>query len=134
MKPVILDTGAIVAALDESEQHHRQVRAALDGISAPLITCEAVIAESCYLLRTIPKAVDAILRNVEQQTFLLPFTLSEYANRVSRLMKKYSDQPMGLADACLVCLAENFQTPHILTLDADFQVYRYGRNQRFNLL
>lgn len=134
MKPVIVDTSAIVAALDASERHHEQVLAALEEVSAPLITCEAVIAESCYLLRTIPRAVAAILRNVERQTFLLPFNLSEHSDRVSRLMTKYSDQPMDLADACLVCLAEDFQTPDILTLDSDFHVYRYGRRKRFNIL
>ena len=43
MKPVIIDTGFIVAALDQSEQHHQQVITTLDGVSAPLIPCEAVM-------------------------------------------------------------------------------------------
>jgi predicted nucleic acid-binding protein len=41
---------------------------------------------------------------------------------------------MSLADACLVDLAEINQTGQIVTLDADFDVYRWGRNRPFELL
>ena len=47
MKPVLLDTGAIVALLDRSERRHGDFAEALDALDAPLVTCEAVIAEAC---------------------------------------------------------------------------------------
>jgi len=55
--------------------------------------------------------------------------------RCRDLMKKYKDLPMDLADGSLVVLAEINNIEKVFTLDhKDFQVYRFSRNQKFNLL
>ena len=41
-----------------------------------------------------------------------------------RLIQKYSDVPMSLADACLVRMTETLADPLVLTTDADFRIYR----------
>jgi predicted nucleic acid-binding protein len=47
---------------------------------------------------------------------------------VGRLLRKYADRPMSLADACLVRLAELNDGSSVLTIDGDFAVYRkHGR-------
>ena len=56
MRPVLLDTGCIVALLDRSERNHERCARALAHLEAPLLTCEAAIAESCYLLRNLEGA------------------------------------------------------------------------------
>lgn len=76
MKPLLLDTGAIVALLDRSERLHRACAGAVRELNAPLITCEAVIAESCYLLRNLSGASEAVIENVAAGTFQIPFQLS----------------------------------------------------------
>jgi uncharacterized protein len=133
MKPVLLDTGFIVARLDASDQHHDRclhVRAP-DG---PLVTCEAVIAESCHLLARLPGAAEDVLENVRRGIFQIPYTLADRAAEVKALMKKYADVPIDLADACLVDLATEIGTGQILTLDGDFKIYRWGRKRAFDLL
>ena len=134
MKPVLLDTGAIVALLDRSEKHHPACAAAVHSSEALLITCEAVIAEACYLLRNLAGASEAIMENVVAGNFQIPFQLFPDAVGVKQLLRKYRDRKIDLADACLVRMAEEYQTPDILTLDGDFQVYRWGRNKSFRLL
>lgn len=134
MKPVLLDTGAIVALLDWSDSFHKPCAAALAAVTAPLITCEAVIAEACYLLRRVEGAAQAILQNVAARSFLIPLPLAESARPVSRLMSKYRDHGIDLADACLVHLANEFDTGDILTVDRDFHIYRWGRNNPFRML
>ncbi len=134
MNPVLLDTGCIVALLDRSEEHHHACVEAVSSLEDPLVTCEAVVAESCYILRHLPGATEAVVENVERDVFLVPFRLRGSASRVVKLMKKYRDIPMDFADACLVCLAETLQTGRILTLDGDFRVYRWGRNRPFDIL
>jgi len=134
VKPVLLDTGVIVALLDRSERYHRACAETVRGLAAPLITCEAVIAESCYLLRNLPGAAEAIVENVAAGIFQLPFQLSREAPSLKRVLGKYRDRRIDLADACLICLADEFETPDILTLDADFEIYRWGRNKAFHLL
>lgn len=134
MTPVLIDTGVIVALLDRSEGYHEACKAAIDQIPGPLITCEAVITEACYLLRRLPGAADAVLTNVETQVFQVPFKLSEACNGVRALLRKYARVPMDLADACLVRLAEETGSGRLLTLDSDFYVYRWRRNRPFDIL
>jgi predicted nucleic acid-binding protein len=132
--PVLLDTGCIVALLDRSERFHQACKQAILELSEPLVTCEAVITEACFLLRRIPAAPDAVLRNVEEGIFGIPFHLTAASRAVRALVKKYSKVRMDLADACLVSMADELGTGRILTLDGDFRVYRWRKTRRFELL
>ena len=134
MTPVLVDTGFIVARLDRSERYHEQCLTILDDLKSPLISCEAVIVESYFLLRHLVSTRDAILQNIRQDILQLPFRLADRAAEVETLLKKYADVPMDLADACLVDLATQIGTGQILTLDGDFKIYRWGRNRAFKLL
>jgi predicted nucleic acid-binding protein len=49
-------------------------------------------------------------------------------------MQKYGDRRIDLADASLIHLATELNSPDILTLDRDFEFYRWGRNNPFHLL
>jgi predicted nucleic acid-binding protein len=106
----------------------------VERLQRPLVTCEAVIAESCYLLRGMPGAAETVLENVERGVFQVPFQLSQSAAPVRLLLRKYRDLPADFADACLIYLAEQFNTGDILTLDRDFNTYRWRRNRPFHLL
>lgn len=134
MNAVLLDTGCIVALLDRSEEHHEQCMERVDGLDAALLTCEAVVAEACYLLRGLAGAAEAVLDNVTSGVFLIPHRIAESAARVAKLMKRYRNVPMDLADACLVDMAAQHKTGRILTLDRDFMIYRWAKNRPFELL
>ncbi len=134
MKPVLLDTGVIVALLDRSERQHEACAEVIRELEAPLITCEAVITESCYLLRNLAGAAGAVIDNVAAGIFQVPFQLSREAASVKQVLRKYRDRQIDLADACLIRLADEFGTADILTLDRDFAVYRWGRNKAFQML
>jgi len=134
LTPVLIDTGCIVALLDRSERHHRACVEAVSAVQAPLVTCEAVIAESCYLVRRIPGAVEAVLKNVERGSFQIPFRLTEHSARVSQLVTRYANVPMDFADGCLVALATAYGTGRILTIDSDFSIYRWGNNRPFEVI
>jgi predicted nucleic acid-binding protein len=134
VKPALLDTGFVVALLDRSERYHERCVSLLAALERPLVTCEAVIAESCYLLRQISGAPEAVLENVAGGVFLVPFQLSQAATAVKSIMRKYDDLPIDFADACLIHLAEHLETGDILTLDRDFEFYRWSRTRGFHLL
>lgn len=123
-----------MALLDRGERYHKICVEALNALTAPLVTCEAVIAESCYLLRGVPGAAEAILENVAAGTFQIPFQLSICAPQIQRILRKYRDREVDLADACLIHLAGELHTADILTLDRDFEIYRWGRHKPFQLL
>jgi uncharacterized protein len=134
VKPVLLDTGVIVALLDRSERLHRASAGAVRELQAPLITCEAVIAESCYLLRNLSGASEKVIENVAAGVFQIPFQLSRESAGVKHVLRKYRDRKIDLADACLIRLADEFGTADILTLDRDFLIYRWGKNKPFRML
>jgi predicted nucleic acid-binding protein len=98
------------------------------------VTCEAVVAEACYLLRRLRGAPNAVLANVERGVFQVPFHLDSAVGAIRALMKRYASVPMDLADACLVQLADMLETGAILTLDSDFEVYRWRRRRPFEFL
>jgi uncharacterized protein len=134
MKPILLDTGFIAALLDRSESWHPACARTVQELEAPLITCEAVIAESCYLLRNLRGAAEAVMENVSAGIFQIPFQLSQEIAGVLQVFRKYRDRKIDLADACLIRLADEFGTADILTLDRDFTIYRWGKNRPFRVL
>lgn len=134
MTSVLVDTSGIVALLDRSERYHKNCVQAFESLSRPLITCEAVIAEACRLLRHCPGASEAILKNVQRGIIRIPWTLTGHELRVAKLIGQYEKVPMDLADACLVCMAEDFGSGDVLTLDLDFEIYRWFSRKPFNIL
>jgi len=132
--PVLLDTGPIVALLDRNERYHQKSMAAIQELRKPLATCEAVIAEACYLLRDLSGASETVIENVEKGVFQIALTLPKSAAAVRRILRKYRDLPIDFADACLIRMAEELNTCEILTLDSDFDIYRWNRTRSFQLL
>lgn len=98
------------------------------------MTCEAVVTESCHLLRHIPGAPEQVLLNLKQGMYGISFRLSMSVEAIGALMKKYVDTPIDFADACLIDMADELNTGDILTLDSDFQHYRWRKTRPFNLL
>jgi len=134
VKAALLDTGAIVASLDRSELCHEVCVSTIASLTCPLLTCEAVIAESCYLLRNLKGAAEAVVANVAAGVFQIPFSLTLSAAAVRDDLRKYDDSQIDFADACLIQLAADLRVPEILTLDNDFQHYRWGRDNPFRML
>ena len=134
MSSILLDAGVIVALLDRSERYHSRCVEVLSDLTGALVTCEAVVAEACFLLRGLRGAPEAVVANVGTGVFQIPVRLMDQAANVEKLLKKYRNVPMDLADACLVDLADRLQTGRILTLDADFEIYRWRVRRRFDLL
>src|SRR5690606_28443515 len=131
---VLVDTGPIVALLDRRERFHEQCVEALLGTNEPLITCETVIAEACFLLRRLKGASRDLLFDVQAGRYQIDYRLAERGWQLGKLLDRYANVPMDLADACLVDLANRHKTGRIFTLDADFRIYRWGKSQAFDLL
>lgn len=127
--PVLLDTGPLVAYLDTGDQHHAWARARLGTIEPPLLTCEAVISEACFLLRASRGAFYSPVEIAAQRIIRAPFRLDEEALAVARLMRRYANVPMSFADACLVRMAEQYPDSRVLTLDGHFKLYRKNGRQ-----
>lgn len=127
MKRILADTGPIVALIDRSEARHDWARARFAALTPPLFTCDAVIAEAVYLLRSANLDATAPLDLLDRGALRLDFDLHSERTSVSTLMRRYAPR-MDLADACLVRMTELHRDSSVLTLDGDFLVYRrFGR-------
>jgi predicted nucleic acid-binding protein len=134
IRPVLLDTGPLVALIDRRDQHHAWVQSHVAEMVPPLLTCEAVLTEACFLVRGIPGGTQAALEVFERGVARLAFDLNENFAPVSSLMQRYANVPMALADACLVRLSELTAGCVVFTLDSDFHIYRRHRRQKIPLV
>ena len=124
---VLADAGFVVALLSSRDNHHEWAVAQASEFPPPWSTCEAVMSEAFHLLGGRGAAnLGALLR---RRALLVNFELAENVEPVVRLIEKYADVPMSLADACLVRMTETFADPIVLTTDEDFRVYRRHSRQ-----
>ncbi len=125
---VLLDTGPWVALHCRDDRHHSWAREQFAQITGPLLTCEAVVAETCFLLarggHDPAKALALVTRGVVQ----MGMALGDEIAAVQGLFERYDNVPASLADACLVRMSEQHAQCRVFTLDADFHIYRrHGR-------
>jgi predicted nucleic acid-binding protein len=128
MTVAIVDTGPLVAFFDRAERHHRWVAERFEELDAPLLVCEPVLAEAMHLLARYHRAQDALLELIDNGALSVALRIDEHVGALRRLLHKYKDTPMSLADACIVRMSEIYDRHAVLTLDSDFLIYRkHGR-------
>lgn len=134
MTEIISDTGPLVAYLDRSDRDHAWAKEVFMGITRPLLTCEAVIAEALFLLRRGGIEPDGLLDLIVRGLVVPKFNLAGEIAAIQLLMKTYRNIPMSLADACLVRMSEIYGDSKVMTLDSDFTVYRKSRRRVIPLI
>jgi predicted nucleic acid-binding protein len=117
----IADTGFVVAFLNRDDRHHEWASEIGRGVSDPLLTCEAVLAETAFQVESVGRVL-ALL----QDGFLkVAFELTKNIEEVVALAERYRDRTPDLADLCLIRMSELYDNLPVLTVDEkDFRVYR----------
>lgn len=133
MKPVIMDTGPLVAWLCRRDAHHEWAKQLFDTLPAGSLVCEAVLTETCHLIAKDGVSADKVLRLVTQKDLVLVPLTSEIA-AVRALMQRYADAPMDFADACVVRLAELQAGATVCTTDGHFRFFRKQGQEKIPLL
>lgn len=126
----IADTGFIVAFVNRTDQYHNWAKAVAKRVSEPLLTCEAVLAESAFKLYS-STIVLALLRD---QFLRIAFDLEENQAYIENLAEKYADRKPDLADLCLIRMSEIYPEHELLTVDGDFRMYRRNKRDSIPLL
>jgi predicted nucleic acid-binding protein len=133
-KTVLIDSGAIVAALRRRDQHHAWARAHFEAETEPFLSCEAVISESFFLLNRAAGGKDALCSLLERSIIAVDFSFADETGETIRLLRRYDDTPMSFADACLVRMAERIHDSVVFTTDSDFRTYRKNGRQVIPLI
>lgn len=125
---VLIDTGPWVALLSRNDTHHKWAIEQFRQLPPLLLSCEAVVAETCFLLKRSGFDPSLALQFIERGVVQLPFVLQEQISSVNSLFKRYENVPASLADAALIRLSEINDSPVLLTTVSDFHLYRrHGR-------
>ena len=121
----IADSGFLVAFVNPGDTHHQWVLHLAAQITEPLLTCEAVLAETAFHLQDIV----LVLAMLQDGLVCLAFDCNDHLPQLTTLTQRYRDRQPDLADLCLIRMSELFPKHSVITVDrADFRVYR--RNKR----
>ena len=131
---LLLDTAALVGLLDRSQSIHEACTGFYEQWIGPVVTTEAVLTESIYLLSEIPRGGPACINFVLKGGVLLIPSSDVSLKRCRDLMEKYSDLPMDFADSTIVVLAEELNTDLVFTADRDFAIYRIRGRKHFQIV
>ena len=134
MRKTLVDSGPLVAFYSTRDQYHAWAFSQFDALPPPLVTCEPVLTEACFLLQRKGGRPGAILRAVREGVIQIAFDIETEVASLEVLIERYSDIPMSLADACLVRLSELYSDCRVLTLDSHFTRYRRHGRQVIPLL
>lgn len=127
----IAGTGFIVAFASQEDRYHHWALEVAKTLAYPLLTCEAVLAESAFHLGSTATVL-ALLREGMLQ---LAFDAASHLEALADLAKRYADRKPDFADLCLVRMSELHPRHTVLTLDEnDFKVYRRNKREPIPLL
>jgi predicted nucleic acid-binding protein len=127
----IADTGFIVAAGDRDDRHHEWAATLARSVTEPLLTCEAVLAEAAFHLRSSA----FVLALVEDGLLRVSFDCSQNLAQLSGLARRFADRNPDLADLCLIRMSELYPRHTVITVDeSDFRVYRRNKREAIPLL
>lgn len=130
----LLDTGALVAFLHRDDHAHAACVGALRDYRGALLTTEAVLTESVYLLSRVPGGPEACLEFIIRGGAVLVPSSRASLTRCKEVMRKYADVRADFADATLVALAEEVRAFTIFTLDGrGFSAYRGEGGESFEI-
>jgi uncharacterized protein len=131
----VIDTGAILAFLDQDDRWHEPCVASLSTLRLPLATSAAVLTELFHLLRNHPRQ-KAMAWNFVRSSAVSVLAIDDAdLPALDELMRKYADRPMDFADATLVHLARRESLSTVFTIDHhDFETYRIEGRRRFRIV
>ncbi|HEX4961523.1 MAG TPA: PIN domain-containing protein [Thermoanaerobaculia bacterium] len=127
----IADTGFLVAFANRNDRYHAWAVSLAAGITEPLLTCEAVLAETAFHLQSVP----LVLSMVAEGLIEIAFDCRSQLSQLAALADRYSDRKPDLADLCLIRMSELYPRHSVITVDGkDFRVYRRNRREAIPLI
>lgn len=127
----IADTGYLVALLREDDEHHAWAEDIARQVNPPVLTCEAVLAETAFHTNSSAQVVAMLQRRAVR----VAFDCASHQEQLHELAIRYSDRHPDLADLCIIRMSELYPRHIVLTVDeSDFRVYRRNKREAIPLL
>ncbi|NJD27545.1 MAG: PIN domain-containing protein [Chloroflexi bacterium] len=133
----LLDSSAMVAALDPRDPWHAAVRTSLAGERFVPRLPITVLPEVAWLVdsRRGSRVAAAVIRAIAAGTWPIEPVDNDDVRRAGELLERYADSRLSFVDATVVALAERLGVSRIYTLDRhDFGLVRPKHVAAFELL
>jgi predicted nucleic acid-binding protein len=115
---ILLDASGLFAALSGQEPANESCRMAIESDPGPLVLSPFVLAEVDHLVsKSGVRSELGLLSDVAEERYALAQFDAEAVGECLRVIERYQDLRIGLADASLVVLAGRHKTNRVLTLD-----------------
>jgi len=135
MQKTIIDSGPLIALFDKNDKYHSIVLHFLKGFDGEFITTWSVITEVSHMLDFNLKVQIDFLKWVELGALHIYNIEQDELSHIIKMMSKYTNVPMDLADSTLMYIAQKENIPNIVSIDSDFDIYRTLKKQSLrNLL
>jgi uncharacterized protein len=127
----IADTGFIVAFGNRDDRYHRWALDLATTITEPLLTCEAVLAESAFHLGSSAY----VLSLVQDEMLRVAFECTRNLEQLEESARRYEDRKPDLADLCLIRMSELYPRHTVITIDeGNFRIYRRNKRETIPIL
>jgi predicted nucleic acid-binding protein len=127
----IADTGFLVAFANRADRYHDWAVGIASRVSEPLLTCDAVLAETAFHLQSSGIALALVHDGLVRPAL----DILDHLPRLLELAQRFADREPDLADLCLIRLSELHPRHRVITVDvAGFRVYRRNRRETIPLL
>jgi uncharacterized protein len=127
----IADTGFLVAFANRKDKFHDWALAIAEGITEPLLTCEAVLAETAFHLQSVTTS----LAMIHTGLITLAFDCNEHLAQLGALAKRFAYREPDLSDLCLIRMSELYPRHSVITIDqSDFRIYRKNKRDTIPLI
>lgn len=126
----IADTGFLVGFANARDVHHAWAINVAAQVTEPLVTCEAVLAETAFHLGDVA----VVLEMISEDLIRFAFDCNDHLPQLAALAKRYKDRKPDLADLCLIRMSELFPKYSVITVDADFRIYRRNKREMIPLI
>jgi uncharacterized protein len=131
----LIDTGAILALVDRSDEWHVPCVVAYNRSRLPLLTTQAVLTEVFHLTRGDRRLIASVWTLLRSGAIQMSPIGNDELPQIQALMDDYADHPIDFADSTLVHLAARESISLILTVDHnDFETYRLPGRKKFTIL
>ena len=133
-RDILLDSGPLVALLDQGDPHHRACVELWHDIAERCITTDAVVTEATHLVGRAGASSLPLELLLAARIPVVSLDQGSHEHAV-RLMRRYGVLPMDYADATLVIVADVIRASTVFTLDRrGFTTYRRGSGDAFKIL
>ena len=129
---VFVDTSAWYAAADVDDAGHERAARRLEEFAGTLLTSDHVLVETWFLAarRLGVEVAERLVNGIRTGIARIEPAIVADLEVAARIGEDFADQAFSLVDRTSWSIMQRLGVHEAISLDADFSVFRFGRDKR----